>query len=291
MMKSVKTYPVLVLCGSDPDRRELLRVHDPEGKYPSKVLLPMLGKRVIDWQLEALQASSYVEKIYLLGLTQADYPTKDPIHHIPINTTSTIMEKISTGSKIISKNYPDLKHIVISTGDTPGITTKSIDRFFRELIQHNDADVLLSGVPEDITLEIFPDHGRVVGKFKDQDVYLGEMFALRYNILPVLREEIDQLAARRRQFNRREDTSRLGPILRYLARKPGLWLMIIKYLRGILTLEELEIILSKIYKLNIKTAIIPDPGFGMDLDLPEDYQKLSDYIKQTKLSSIPGLNY
>ena len=150
---------------------------------------------------------------------------------------------------------------------------------------------MLTGVPEDITLEIFPDHGRVVGKFKDQDVYLGEMFALRYNILPALREEIDQLATRRRQFNRREDTSRLGPILRYLARKPGLWLMIIKYLRGILTLEELEIILSKIYKLNIKTAIIPDPGFGMDLDLPEDYQKLSDYIKQTKLSSIPGLNY
>jgi len=75
--------------------------------------------------------------------------------------------------------------------------------------------------------------------------------------------------------------------LRYLARKPGLWLMIIKYLRGILTVEELENILSKIYKMNIKTAIIPDPGFGMDLDLPEDYQKLSDYIKLTKLSSIP----
>ena len=112
------------------------------------------------------------------------------------------------------------------------------------------------------------------------------MFALRYNILPVLEEEIDQLASRRRQFNRRTDTSKLGPILRYFARNPGLWLMIIKYLRGILTLDELESTLSKTYKLKIKTAIIPDPGFGMDLDLPEDYQKLSDYIKQTKLSSI-----
>jgi hypothetical protein len=196
------------------------------------------------------------------------------------------MEKISAGSKIISKNYPNLKHIIISTGDTPAITTKSIDLFFRELIQHNDADVLLTGVPEDITLEIFPDHGRVVGKFKDQDIYLGEMFVLRHNILPVLEEEIDQLAARRRQFNRRADTSKLGPILRYLARKPGLWLMISKYLRGILTLDELESILSKVFNLNIKTAIIPDPGFGMDMDLPEDYQKLSNYIKQTKLSSI-----
>lgn len=285
-MMATKTYPVLVLCGSDPERTELLKVLDPEEKYPSKVLLPLLGKRVIDWQLEALQASSYVGEIYLLGLTQSDYPIKDPIHHIPIDTTSTILEKITAGSKIISKNYPDLEHIVISTGDAPAITTKSIDLFFRELIQHNDADVLLTGVPEDITLEIFPDHGRVVGKFKDQDIYLGEMFALRYNILPVLENEINQLSSRRRQFNRRSDTSKLGPILRYLARKPGLWLMIIKYLRGILTVDELETILSKVFNLNIKTAIIPDPGFGMDMDLPEDYQKLSDYIKQTKLSSI-----
>jgi len=285
-MMATKTYPVLVLCGSDPERRELLKVLDPEEKYPSKVLLPLLGKRVIDWQLEALQASSYVGEIYLLGLTQSDYPIKDPIHHIPIDTTSTILEKITAGSKIISKNYPDLNHIVISTGDTPAITTKSIDLFFRELIQHNNADVLITGVPEDITLEIFPDHGRVVGKFKDQDIYLGEMFALRKNILPVLENEINQLSSRRRQFNRRSDTSKLGPILRYLARKPGLWLMIIKYLRGILTVDELETILSKVFNLNIKTAIIPDPGFGMDMDLPEDYQKLSDYIKQTKLSSI-----
>jgi len=71
-MMATKTYPVLVLCGSDPERRELLKVLDPEEKYPSKVLLPFLGKRVIDWQLEALQASSYVGEIYLLGLTQAD---------------------------------------------------------------------------------------------------------------------------------------------------------------------------------------------------------------------------
>ena len=290
-MMATKTYPVFVLCGRDPKRRKLLRVHDPEGKYPSKALLPMLGKRVIDWQLEALQASSYVGDIFLLGLTQSDYPIKYPIQHIPIDTTSTIMEKISAGSKVISKNYPDLKHIIISTGDTPAITTKSIDLFFRELIQHSDADVLLTGVPEDITLEVFPDHGRVVGRFKDQDIYLGEMFALRYDILPVLEEEIDQLATRRRQINRRANTSKFGPILRYLARKPGLWLMIIKYLRGTLTLDELESTLSKTYKLNIKTAIIPDPGFGMDLDLPEDYQKLSDYIKQTKLSSISEFNY
>ena len=130
-MVDVRKYPVLVLCGRDEKRRELLKIHDPEGKYPSKVLLPMLGKRVLDWQLEALLNSPYVGNIYLIGLSPAEYPAPNQnIHHIPINTTTTILEKLTAGSGVIRELYPELLHIVISTGDAPAITTRSIDLFF-----------------------------------------------------------------------------------------------------------------------------------------------------------------
>ena len=276
------TYPVLVLCGRDANRRELLKVHDPEGKYPSKGLLPMLGKRVIDWQLEALQASSFVAEIYLIGLQQDDYPFNDKVQHIPYETTSTIQEKITAGWKAISNIYPDLEHLIISSGDAPAITTEAIDQFFIAFEQHIDADVLIPGVPEEITLEVFPNHGRVVGRFVDHNLYPGEMVVLRCSIIPDLKKEIDQLMERRRRFDRRTDTSKLGPIMVYFARKPRLWLLIIKYLLGKLSLAEAEVILSKALNLNIKLVIIPYVGFGMDMDLPEDYQKLTDYIRRTK---------
>ena len=284
-MMTQTTYPVLVLCGRDANRRELLKVLDPDGKYPSKALLPMLGKRVIDWQLEALQASSNVAEIYLIGLHQDDYPFSDKVQHISIETTSTIQEKITAGWKAISNLYPDLEHIVISTGDAPAITTEAIDQFFKVFDQHNDIDVLIPGVPEEITLEVFPNHGRVVGRFVDHNLYPGEMFVLRGKIIPDLKKDIDQIMERRRRFNRRTDTSKLGPIMVYLARKPRLWLLIYKYLLGKLSLAEAESILSKALNLKIKFVIIPDIGFGMDMDLPEDYQKLSDYINRTKLQS------
>jgi hypothetical protein len=35
----------------------------------------------------------------------------------------------------------------------------------------------------------------------------------------------------------------------------------------------------------MKTIIIPDPGFGMDLDLLEDYQNITDYLLMTKHQS------
>lgn len=297
---ATSTYPVLVLCGRDRNRRELLKVHDPDGKYPSKVLLPMLGKRVIDWQLEALLASSYVKEVYLIGLQAEDYPFDDNIHHIPLETTSTFQEKLTAGWDALSRIYPDLDHMVISTGDAPAITTKAIDQFFAALGQNRDADGLIITVPEELMAKEFPEHVRRVGKFLDQNLYLGEMAAIRKNSIPVIRNELNQFTNWLRPFNSRYDTLKSGSTLvylaknprllllicKYFAKRPRLCLLIVKYLSGRLSLADAEKILSKFLNLKIKVTIIPDVSIAMDMDLPEDYQKLSDYIERTKIPSV-----
>jgi len=285
-MLSDIVYPVLILCGRDENRRELLRVLDPEGKYPSKSLLPMLGRRVLDWELDALCESPSVGEIYLIGLSADEFPCPHKLSFIPISTTTTILEKIVLGSDVIQKDYPELDHLIISTGDVPGMTAESVELFLDDLKENQDVDVLLAGVPEEITLEFFPEHGRVVGRFKDHNIYPGEMMVLRHSIIPVLQDEIDQLAIRRRKFNRRSDTSRLGPVMRYLAKRPRLWMMILRYFSGNISVAELERTISQVFNLKFKTVIIPDPGFGMDLDLPEDHRKLSNFLKITKLQTV-----
>ena len=111
------------------------------------------------------------------------------------------------------------------------------------------------------------------------------MNGFRPRAISVLEDEIRQLTITRRQFDRRKDTSKLIPVLRYLAEKPQLWPMIFKYSTGLLTISETESILSRVYHLKMKAVIIPDPGFGMDLDLPEDYERLTEFIKITKLQA------
>jgi len=275
-------YPVLLLCGSDPKRRELMRAHDPHGLLPSKALLPMAGKRVLDWQLEAMIESPDISDIYLIGLSPEDFPSDLDLKFIHSDRESSILEKIKYGSEILRTTYPDLDHIVVCSGDAPGMKTASVNQFFDILRQNLDADLLIGVVPEDITLKFFPNHRRVIGKFKDQSVYPGEMYVFRHNIIPVLEEEILQMTLKRRQFDRQKDTSKLIPILKYFGRKPGLWLLIVKYSLGLLSISELESILTRVYGLKMKAIIIPDPGFGMDLDLPEDYKSITEYIRFTK---------
>ena len=285
-MSSDHKYPVLILCGRDENRRELMRVLDPDGKYPSKSLLPMHGRRVLDWELDAFCDSPSVGEIYLIGLSAEDFPCPHKLSFIPISTTTTILEKIVQGSEVVMKDHPGYEHLIISTGDVPGMSTAAVELFFDALRNNQDTDVLISGVPEEITLEFFPEHGRVVGRFKDHNIYPGEMMAFRHSIIPVLKNEIDQLSIRRRQFNRRSDTSRLIPVMKYLAKRPRLWIMILRYLSRNISVEEMEKTLSRVYHMKLKSVIIPDPGFGMDLDLPEDYQKLSDYLKVIKIQEV-----
>jgi len=284
-MISNTAYPVLLLCGSDPNRRNLMKVLDPEGLLPSKALLPMAGKRVLDWQLDAMIESPDISDIYLIGLSPDEFPSDLDLKYIQYERNSSILEKIKYGSLILQKAYPDLDHVIVCSGDAPGVTTSSINQFFDIFRQNLDADLLIGVVPEDITLKFFPNHRRVIGKFKDLSVYPGEMYIFRHKIIPIIEDEILQMTLKRRQIDRQKDTSKLVPVLKYLGRKPRLWLLIIKYGLGLLSISELESILSRVYNLKMKAIIIPDPGFGMDLDLPEDYESITEYIKMTKVQA------
>jgi len=287
-----KTYPVLVLCGSDRKRRRLLQELDPEGKYPSKALLPFLGKRVIDWQLEALQASPYVNDLYLLGLTEEETQLQPPVHSIPVDPTSGIEDKLLSGVRYLESDGIDTTTLIVTTADTPGMTTDSINSFFEQLeAMQGDPDGVLTGVPIEPTLEVFPSNNRVVAYFRDHHIYPGEVAALKGQAIKKARDLIKDIGIMRRSFNRNTDNVSLGPALRYIARKPSLWPMILRYLTDTLTLAQAERAISRAFKLDLRVIVVPDPGFGMDMDLPEDYQQLEAYVRKVKLQGDPIENH
>ena len=72
-------------------------------------------------------------------------------------------------------------------------------------------------------------------------------------------------------------------MLRYLARRPKTWMLILKYLMGVATLADGERGLTAAFGCRTRGIVIEEAGFGMDMDLPEDYERLLAYVKQTKL--------
>jgi hypothetical protein len=278
MTAQPQKYPVFVMCGRDPQRRRLLQVIDPEGKYKSKALLPFLGKRLIDWQLEALNKSPYVEGLYLIGLSETDAKFDFPVDYVPIETSSEFVDKLLTGIDYLASQGKDPELVVISTCDTPGIRVEDINHFFEQLNTRDGEEFLLSLVPEDLIEAVFPGSGRVVLRFRDCQVVPGEMYALSPRAILIGKEIIAGISQRRRQINRQEKKIKATPVIRLLAQKPLMWFVILKYLMGRATMADAERTFTKSFACKTKGVIIPDAGFGMDMDLPEDYERLKDYV-------------
>ncbi len=284
----VKKYPVLVLCGRDEKKREVLEDLDPNDEYKVKALLPFLGKRIIDWQLEALRESPYCGEIFLLGI-QKEMATFDyPVHYVPIPMISTFGQKLLAGLEYARSQGIDDNMFVVSSSDTPGITVEPINDFFEILDNYLDYDFIQSVVPEDVSKDVFSDHQRVVAKFKEITVFTGELYAMSEKGIRTGQKIIDETGSGRRRIrkeNREKKSSALTPIIRIVLRKPRTWPLIIKFLLGRMTLAKAEKLLEIIGNVKVKAVIIHDAAFGMDIDLTDDYMKVKKYV--SKIKNVP----
>jgi len=275
-------YPVFVMSGSDIKRRKLMEAVDPEGKYRTKALLPFLGKRLIDWQLEALRESPYVSGLYVIGLSEEEVDFDYPVHIVPCATRSDFVDKLEAGLSYLEEmgDLPD--RVIISSCDAPGIRVAEINDFFEAVTAHADCEFIMGMVPEEVAEAVFPGSGRVVAHFKDCDVFPGELFALSPRAIRDNMDFIRAIGDRRRQINRHKNKIGMGPVLRYVARKPGSWPLLLRYSLGWATLGDAESAFSRVFKCKTKGVIIPDVGFGMDMDLPEDYERLEGFVRERK---------
>lgn len=281
-LDTIKKYPVFLMCGRDAVRRKMMIELDPEGKYKSKALLPFLGKRLMEWQLESLAQSPYVERIYLLGLTEEDISPDIPVSFIPVNSTANVSEKFSQGLAFLEAQGESPEIIVISSCDAPGVRTEQVNQFFQGLMDHPGMDFVVGLVPETVMEAAFPGSGRVVARFRDQQVIAGELYALSPYMIRMQEALIGNLNQRRRKINRQKKRIGMGPMLKLIGRNPHTWALLAKYGLGLASLADGERALGAAFDCRIKGLIIPEAGFGMDMDLPGDYERLEAFISQSQ---------
>lgn len=272
-------YSALLLAGRDVERRELLKVLDPDEKYTSKVALPFLGKTVIEWVAEAFLKSKYVDDVYIIGLTEKDVKINGSVHYIPVDPYSRISQKYKAGLDFITEAGKLTDKLLVCSGDCPGIQSESINHFIEELQHRKGYDFVIGGVPEEILMEFIPDHKRAVGRFRDVNILQGEIAALSPRLINELQDVIDGFTAPELR-----DKKSFWRTLWLVAKRPSSWSKILRIVFKIGTLKDAEIALSRAFKIKAGCVVIEDPGLAMDMDLPEDYDKIRRYV--AKINNI-----
>lgn len=273
-----KKFPIFLMSGRDRNiRREIMQVLDPEEKYKAKCLLPLLGKPVIQWVVDELVKSEKIEGIYSLGVSREDIDFGEDVEYIPVDFFADFSEKLLVGLEYLKKQGKTFNQFVICSADTPAITVERIDEFLDEISNMGDYDFIQSAVPIELSKKEFPDAGRVVGNFRDHQIFPGELYVLSEKGIVEGQKIISDINKLRRKRS-------FWAVAWYVFRRPATWSKLLKIVLKLAKLRDIIIVMERAFKMKMGVVIIEDLGFGLDMDVPQNYEQLEIYLKKTKLS-------
>jgi GTP:adenosylcobinamide-phosphate guanylyltransferase len=236
-------YDAVVLAGSD--REAWLQ----EEGVNNKALLPIDGKPLVRYVLEAVRGSRYHGRTILV----ADFPPHEelkPLVDIWVEAGNSLEENIRRGVKMAKGPL-----VMIVGSDIPFLEASDIDRFVQFCLA-NPAYYYIPVIRKEDIEARFPGTRRTYATMKEGKVKAGNLVIFSIEAYDLVERFMSEVIAGRKQIWK-------------LARIFGVK-QILKFALGILTIRELEQVSSHFIGKPGRATIINAPGMGVDIDKPED---------------------
>ena len=255
---------VLVLAGARPGR-------DPVAEAVGvsiKVLAPVGGMPMVSRVLKTLDASSLVAQRVLCGpsweVVQEQTFLRDLVEKGKVRWLAP-QQGPSLSVKGFLEQFPKDFPLLVTTADHALLTVEMVEYFLREA-SRAPVDVAVALVPYSVVAEAYPGSKRTVIRFRGGGYCGCNMFLLGNSQAEKLVEFWTQVERERKRPLR-------------LIRRLG-WLMLIRYLLGVLTLADALRELSQRMGLSIKEIILPFPEAAIDVDNPEDLTLVEQILEK-----------
>jgi len=247
-----------------------------KAEFDYKAIIKINNKPMVNYVMEALAESDYVNNIYIVG-------ERDKLNQINFSRGKKKIKFVDDEGSFVDNlieggNASQSNKILFSTSDIPLIKKEHINNFIEKCSYRRDGHFYLAYYLKEDYEKNFP--GVKSGKFYQ----LGEKSIKNGYIFMLDRDFLDNI-------NKNKDMRNTIAFL-YSGRKKGLWpylklipkylsfaslSLLIKYKHRTLTIDEAEKILSGIIKHNIVT-IKSSSQVGMDVDSYEELQNIEKII-------------
>ena len=250
----------VITAGQSPSEGDPLAEYTQGG---SKALIPIAGKPMIAYVIEAIARVRYVEHIVVVALDPgAQVPFPVAIDTVP--DRGDLLGNIEVGIQYAQSRYPDLDAILLSSSDVPTITPAIIDTFVEECLR-TDHELYYSIVERSVMEARFPGSRRSYVHLRDGDFAGGDVLMIRPSLLLRRRDLWQELAAARKNALRQARVFGLWPLVRLLTRR--------------MSLSEAE--RRACHTLGVYGRAVPFPyaEIGMDVDKPFQLEIVRDEIE------------
>lgn len=228
---------------------------DPLAAYSqglSKALIPILGRPMVAYVIDALAASRFVSRVVVVGLDAVPGESFSvPVDYLP--DFHDILTNAEAGLQHAAAMSPTVEAVIISGSDVPLVTAGIIDSFIEACLR-TDHELYYSCVPRTVMEQRFPESARSYVHLRDGDVAGGDISLLRPSVFLKNRALWRQLSEARKSALKQ-------------ARLIGFWTALLLLTRR-LSLAGAERRVTKV--LNVRGRVVPVPyaEIGMDVDKP-----------------------
>jgi len=254
--RALPPIDAVITAGGIPQPGDLLY---PLTQGQSKSLLPIGGRPMVQWVLDALDGSALVGRIVVVGLAATDAALTSRKELIYLPNAGSMIGNAQAGIKQILALNPDAKKAIIASSDIPCMTSAMVDWWVNTCLA-SDHEIYYGLISEADMERRFPGSRRSYfalkeGRFCGSDIIMLST-ALAGNYSPAWNEIVGA----------RKNILRQASII-------GFDTMLLMLLRQ-MTISEAERRAQT--KLGVKGRILLDPfaETGMDVDKPRQYEQV-----------------
>ena len=244
----------LLMCGAVPNSSDALY---PYTRGAPKALLDVAGKPMAQWVLDALNGSTLVEGVIIIGLDpESGLTTPKPVSYLP--DQGGAVPNALAGLQQALLTSPETKQVLLASCDVPAVTAEMIDwRVGQGRAADADFDYLV--IDRSVMERRFPASRRTYTPLRGASVCGGDI-----NIVHVRLAQNAPLVERLTAA--RKNPFRMASLIG--------WNVLLLLLLRQMTLERGERLISR--NLGIKTRFheCPYAELGMDIDKPSQLELL-----------------
>ncbi len=251
----------LVLAGGRPSPQDPLY---PLTQGRPKALLPLLGKPMLQWVLDALNASQRITHLLVFGVTERDYPwdIRKEVTFFP--GQGSMVRNVLHGLQTLARSgHPD-EPVLLVSGDVPAITGAILD-WVAENALRLGLPVIYHVVKRQAMEARFPGVKRTYVRLRDMEV-CGADVNVAHTRLAFREDDLwERIVAARKSPWRQASLIGWGTLLRLLLRR--------------LTLEEAVRRVRERLGLEATALVSPYPEMAMDVDKPQHVTLLERFLR------------
>jgi molybdopterin-guanine dinucleotide biosynthesis protein A len=239
----------IITAGGVPQSDDLLFSYTQGG---SKALLPLAGKPMVQWVLDALTAARQVDRIVVVGLKETD-GVGSPKLAAFLPDQGSLLKNVTIGIDWVVEQEAESRQILLCSADIPLISAEMVDEW---VTQCNDPTVdLYYGVVGRALMErVFPASNRSYVHFSDGDVAGADIFVVNPQLAHQHRELWDDLIGDRKSVLKQARRFGIGFLLRLLLRR--------------VSIRQAEEHIERVLNLTGRVITVAHAELGMDVDKP-----------------------